>query len=234
MWHTFRGGGPRFVTVCDRGEGGGQKSSKIAWHTLWTAPNSFSKKAWRHLPSYTDVLGLGLPNDNNFPPITSIVSLEMLSGSSHNDTSIFEKIFYCRCWENLKRRVRDTKTEEKRDLFATGGGPATQRSVPDEFMNKVEQLIPYVDEQVNNCFKVVADDVPNFNGVISFIHRYNYLSFCEGIKCRSDHFVNVLVPSLPEFWLFWVQHSNTRNFMLSSLFLLLPKHLTLASFSFFV
>ena len=24
------GGGPRFVTVCDRGEGGGQKSSKIA------------------------------------------------------------------------------------------------------------------------------------------------------------------------------------------------------------
>ena len=28
MWHTFRGGGPRFVTVCDRGEGGGQKSSK--------------------------------------------------------------------------------------------------------------------------------------------------------------------------------------------------------------
>ena len=27
-------GGPRFVTVWDRG--GGQKSSKIAWHTLWT------------------------------------------------------------------------------------------------------------------------------------------------------------------------------------------------------
>ena len=69
-------------------------------------------------------------------------------------------IFYCRCWENLKRRVRDTKTEEKRDLFATGGGPPTQRSVPDELMNKVEQLIPYVDEQVNNCFKVVTDDVP--------------------------------------------------------------------------
>ena len=38
MWHTFRGGGPRFVTVCDRGEEGGRKSSKKAWHTLWTAP----------------------------------------------------------------------------------------------------------------------------------------------------------------------------------------------------
>ena len=35
VWHTFRGGS-RFVTVCDRG--GSQKSSKIAWHTLWTAP----------------------------------------------------------------------------------------------------------------------------------------------------------------------------------------------------
>ena len=30
------------MTVCDRGEGG-QKSSKKAWHTLWTAtaPNNF-------------------------------------------------------------------------------------------------------------------------------------------------------------------------------------------------
>ena len=39
---------------------------------------------------------------------------------------------------------------------------------------------------------------------------------------------------IPEFWLFWVQHCNTRNFMLSSLFLPLLTHLTLASFSFFV
>ena len=31
--------GPRFVTVCDRG--GGQKSLKIAWHTLWTATNVY-------------------------------------------------------------------------------------------------------------------------------------------------------------------------------------------------
>ena len=38
----------------------------------------FSKKAWRHLSSNTDVLGLGLPSDNNFQPIASFVSLEML------------------------------------------------------------------------------------------------------------------------------------------------------------
>ena len=55
VWHTFRGWGPRFVTVCDRG---GQKSSKKAWHTLWTAPwkscsqtNIYSK--WNYKPNRT-------------------------------------------------------------------------------------------------------------------------------------------------------------------------------------
>ena len=38
----------------------------------------FSKKAWRHLPSNTDVLGLGLLSDNNFQPITSFDSLALL------------------------------------------------------------------------------------------------------------------------------------------------------------
>ena len=31
----------------------------------------FSKKAWRHLPSDRDVLGLGPTSDNNFQPITN-------------------------------------------------------------------------------------------------------------------------------------------------------------------
>ena len=30
------------------------------------------------MPSNTDVLGLGLPSDNNFQPITSFVSLALL------------------------------------------------------------------------------------------------------------------------------------------------------------
>ena len=41
-------------------------------------PRPFSLKAWCHLPSNMDVLGLGLPSDNNFQPITSLVSLAML------------------------------------------------------------------------------------------------------------------------------------------------------------
>ena len=38
--HTYRGGGggPRFVTVCDWVEGGGQKSSKIAFHKFMDGP----------------------------------------------------------------------------------------------------------------------------------------------------------------------------------------------------
>ena len=38
----------------------------------------FLKKAWRHFPSNRDILGLGLPSDNNFQPITSFVSLALL------------------------------------------------------------------------------------------------------------------------------------------------------------
>jgi len=37
VWRTF-GGVPGCVTKCDRGEGGGQNWTKIAWHTFWTAP----------------------------------------------------------------------------------------------------------------------------------------------------------------------------------------------------
>ena len=40
--------------------------------------NIFSKKAWCHFPSNRDILGLGLPRDNNFQPITSFVSLAIL------------------------------------------------------------------------------------------------------------------------------------------------------------
>ena len=38
----------------------------------------FLKKAWRHFPNNRDILGLGLPNDNNFQPVTSFVSLALL------------------------------------------------------------------------------------------------------------------------------------------------------------
>ena len=37
-----------------------------------------SKKAWRHLPGNTDVYGLDLLSDNNFQPITSFVSIDLL------------------------------------------------------------------------------------------------------------------------------------------------------------
>ena len=39
---------------------------------------TFSKKAWCHFPNNRDILGLGLPSDNNFQPITSFVSLALL------------------------------------------------------------------------------------------------------------------------------------------------------------
>ena len=38
----------------------------------------FSEGAWRHFPSNTNVLGLGLPSDNNFQPTTSFVSQALL------------------------------------------------------------------------------------------------------------------------------------------------------------
>ena len=50
--------------------------SPTTWKNL--SGSKFSKKAWRHLPNNADVFGLGLPSDNNFQPITSFVSLELL------------------------------------------------------------------------------------------------------------------------------------------------------------
>ena len=46
---------------------------------------------------------------------------------------------YCRCWENLKRRVKDIETDDK-------------RSMTDNLMTRVEQLTLFIDEQVKNCF----------------------------------------------------------------------------------
>ena len=56
-----------YVTICRMGK----KSEMV----------EFSKKAWRHSPGFPgnrDILGLGLPSDNNFQPITSFVSLALL------------------------------------------------------------------------------------------------------------------------------------------------------------
>ena len=56
--------------------------TQTSWDRMLVYPlsrrSAFSKKAWRHLPSNTDVLGLGLPIDNSFQPIISVVSLALL------------------------------------------------------------------------------------------------------------------------------------------------------------
>ena len=79
--------------------------------SLLSSVRIFSKKAWRHFPRNRDILGLGLPSDNNFQPITSFVSLALLwqrdSGRSNlarirPETRtwlvVFENVFLrCRC-----------------------------------------------------------------------------------------------------------------------------------------
>ena len=76
----------------------------------------FSEKAWRNLPSNTDVLGFGLPSDNNFQPITSFASIALLGneivvgvtllgyGGKHDDL--------------LSLRINCSKTDEKKKIFS--------------------------------------------------------------------------------------------------------------------
>ena len=57
------------------GEDGASSPWKLSKLSFFEKYLAFSKKAWRHFPSNRDVVGLGLPSDNNFQPITSFVSL---------------------------------------------------------------------------------------------------------------------------------------------------------------
>ena len=50
----------------------------------------FSKKALRHFPDNRDVLGLGLHSDDNFQPISSFASLEMLGNEIVVDVTLLE------------------------------------------------------------------------------------------------------------------------------------------------
>ena len=58
-----------------------------------------------------------------------------------------------RCWENLKRKLRDEKTQDRNEALKTGGGPGLNRT-PNPIMAQVEAIVPYINTEVATFFFV--------------------------------------------------------------------------------
>ena len=57
-----------------------------------------------------------------------------------------------KCWNNIKFKSRQQKMAERKETMATGGGPSRKDDEEDNYLRKVESVVPHLNLRVNSVF----------------------------------------------------------------------------------